>query len=64
KGLSSEEQARIFDPFYTTRKGGTGLGLAVVQQIVEQHHGHIEVDSQPGQGTCITIILPQHKEQT
>lgn len=64
KGLSSAEQAQIFDPFYTTRKEGTGLGLAVVQEIVEQHHGFIEVDSQPGQGTCITIILPRRKEKT
>ena len=58
-GLSSEEQAKIFDPFYTTRKEGIGLGLALVQQIIEQHEGRIEVDSQPGQGTCFTIILPQ-----
>ncbi len=64
RGLSSEEQAHMFDPFYTTRKDGTGLGLAVVQQIVEQHQGRIEVDSQPGQGTCITIILPRPKEQS
>lgn len=62
-GLSSEAQAQMFDPFYTTKKDGTGLGLAVVQQIVEQHQGRIEVDSQPGQGTCITIILPQREEQ-
>jgi two-component system sensor histidine kinase HydH len=63
KGISNDEQAKMFDPFYTTKKDGTGLGLAVVQQIVEQHHGRIEVDSQPGQGTCITIILPRRKEQ-
>ncbi|SHJ48621.1 two-component system, NtrC family, sensor histidine kinase HydH [Malonomonas rubra DSM 5091] len=63
KGISQEEQAKMFNPFYTTKKDGTGLGLAVVQQIVEQHHGRIEVNSQPGQGTCITIILPRREEQ-
>jgi len=63
KGISREEQAKMFDPFYTTRKDGTGLGLALVQQIVEQHNGRIEVTSELGQGTCITIILPLRKEQ-
>lgn len=59
KGLTPEEQARMFDPFFTTRKEGTGLGLAVVQQIVEQHQGRIEVDSEAGQGTCIKLFLPK-----
>ena len=58
KGLSAEEKEKMFDPFYTTRKDGTGLGLAVVQQIVEQHHGQIEVESQENSGTCITVSLP------
>lgn len=64
KGMTSEEQAKMFDPFYTTRKDGTGLGLALVQQIVEQHHGRIEVTSDLGKGTCLSIILPRPKEQT
>jgi two-component system sensor histidine kinase HydH len=63
KGINREEQAKMFDPFYTTRKDGTGLGLALVQQIIEQHNGRIEVTSELGQGTCITIILPLRKEQ-
>ncbi len=63
KGMTSEEQAKMFDPFYTTRKDGTGLGLSLVQQIVEQHQGHIEVTSDLGQGTSISIILPRPKEQ-
>lgn len=62
EGLSSEEQGKMFDPFYTTRKEGTGLGLAVVQQIIEQHGGRIEVASAPGQGTRITVILPRGEE--
>ncbi len=59
RGLSPEDQARMFDPFFTTRKDGTGLGLAMVQQIIEQHNGRIEVETKPGQGTCITLILPK-----
>ncbi len=64
KGLSQEEQAKMFDPFYTTRKDGTGLGLSLVQQIIEQHQGHIEVVSEPGQGCRIIIMLPRRKEQS
>ena len=60
RGLAPEEQSKIFDPFYTTRKEGTGLGLAVVQQIVEQHKGQIRVESEAGQGTCITLSLPRN----
>ncbi len=63
KGMTSEEQAKMFDPFYTTRKDGTGLGLALVLQIVEQHQGRIEVTSELEKGTCISIILPRPKEQ-
>ena len=67
KGLSAEDQARMFDPFFTTRKEGTGLGLVMVQQIVEQHSGRIDVESEEGQGTCIRVTLPQkgnHDEQS
>lgn len=58
-GLTAEEQAKMFDPFFTTRKDGTGLGLAMVQLIIEQHNGRIEVESGEGQGTFIRVILPQ-----
>ena len=59
RGLNPEDQARMFDPFFTTRKEGTGLGLSMVQQIIEQHNGRIEVETKSGQGTCITLILPK-----
>lgn len=62
RGLAGETQEKMFDPFFTTRKDGTGLGLAVVQQIIEQHNGHIEVTSKAGEGTCMTMILPLTKE--
>lgn len=59
KGITPEERSRMFDPFFTTRKTGTGLGLAMVHQIVEQHGGRIEVESVPEQGTTVTVILSQ-----
>jgi two-component system sensor histidine kinase HydH len=58
KGMTENERDKMFDPFFTTRKKGTGLGLAVSHQIVEQHDGHFETESNPGEGTTITIILP------
>ena len=57
-GISQEEQALVFRPFYSTRAGGTGLGLSTTQRIVSQHEGSIDVESQPGRGSCFTIRLP------
>ncbi len=58
RGMSREEREQMFDPFFSTRRSGTGLGLAVSHQIVEQHGGWFEVESQPGEGTTITVVLP------
>jgi len=58
QGMSAEVQKQIFDPFFSTRKDGTGLGLAISHQIVEQHHGQIEVSSSVGEGTTMKVILP------
>jgi signal transduction histidine kinase len=57
-GIGAEDQAKIFDPFYSTKKQGTGLGLALVQQIVVDHGGQIEVESAPGAGTTFTMSFP------
>jgi two-component system, cell cycle sensor histidine kinase and response regulator CckA len=66
EGIPSESIQKIFDPFYTTKDigKGTGLGLSVVHRIVEQHHGHIFVDSEVGKGTTFTILLPRPADRT
>ena len=58
RGMSSEEQDRLFTPFAHAVPGGTGLGLAIVYRIVEEHGGKISVKSAPGSGTAITLTLP------
>ncbi len=57
-GLTQEECARLFTPYYTTKHHGTGLGLAIVQSVVSDHGGNIAVFSEPGQGTTFRIDLP------
>lgn len=62
RGMSEQERERMFDPFFTTGKTGTGLGLAVSHQIIEQHNGSFEIQTAEGKGTTITILLPQEQE--
>jgi signal transduction histidine kinase len=57
-GIDAANLGKVFEPFFTTKKRGTGLGLALVQQIVVDHGGRIEVASAPGAGTTFTITLP------
>lgn len=59
-GIPEEDVARMFDPFFSTRKGGTGLGLALVHRAVEAHRGAILVDGNEGTGACFTVYLPAH----
>jgi signal transduction histidine kinase len=58
KGLTEEECARLFTPYYTTKQHGTGLGLAIAQSVVSDHHGKISVTSEPGKGATFVIELP------
>ncbi len=57
-GISREELPRIFDPYFSKREGGSGLGLATVYSIVQRHHGHIDVDSEVNGGTTFRVYLP------
>ena len=57
-GIEEKDRARIFDPFFSTKKKGTGLGLSVVNGIVTRHNGKVEIDSAPGKGTDFRVILP------
>jgi two-component system, NtrC family, sensor histidine kinase PilS len=61
RGIPLEEQETIFNPFFTTRDEGVGLGLPTVKQIVERFAGHIGVESEPGRGTCFDVFLPQER---
>jgi two-component system sensor histidine kinase PilS (NtrC family) len=60
-GMTEEIRRQAFEPFVTTRPGGTGLGLAVVYAAVAEHNGTVSIDSAPGSGTTVTVELPMHK---
>jgi len=62
-GIPQEQINRIFEPFYTTKKKGTGLGLMIVQRIVRAHGGRIELESQVGRGTTFRVWLPLHERK-
>lgn len=57
-GISEENRKKLFSPFFTTKKNGTGLGLAITYRIIENHHGMINVASEPGKGTTFTLKIP------
>ncbi len=57
-GIPSDVMSKLFVPFFTTRKSGSGLGLAVTRRIIENHHGEITAESEPGQGTTFAVRLP------
>jgi PAS domain S-box-containing protein len=62
-GIPQEQINRIFEPFYTTKKKGTGLGLMIVQRIVRAHKGRIELESRVGSGTTFRVWLPLHERK-
>jgi two-component system sensor histidine kinase PilS (NtrC family) len=61
-GMTEDVRRQAFEPFVTTRPGGTGLGLAVVYAAVAEHGGTVAIDSAPGRGTIVTVELPVHRE--
>lgn len=68
-GISADDLEHIFDPFYTTKhesaeREGTGLGLVIVHQIIQEHGGHVEVESQVGRGTTFLINLPVNPDSS
>lgn len=58
-GIAPTILAEIFDPFFTTKAAGTGLGLAIVRKLVDQHGGHVDVDTRPTVGTTVRVRLPR-----
>ena len=61
KGMTAEEVKRAFDPFYTTKETGSGLGLSISHSIVEEHGGRITITSRPGEGTAVSVVLPVYE---
>jgi signal transduction histidine kinase len=57
-GIAPENIKKIFTPFFTTKTGNLGLGLAITYRIIDWHGGSINFDSQPGNGTTVTVKLP------
>jgi signal transduction histidine kinase len=67
EGIPPQALDRLFDPFFSTRPGGTGLGLTIAQRVVQAHKGMIRVESAPGSGSSFTVELPladQHQGKT
>ena len=63
RGIAAEDLGRVFDPFYSTKERGTGLGLAFVQQVVQEHGGTVRCQSEPGRGTTFTLSFPAAPEE-
>ncbi len=62
-GITHQDKARIFSPFFTTKPSGTGLGLPIVQRIIAEHGGEIMLESAKGSGTTVILSLPAHRER-
>jgi two-component system sensor histidine kinase HydH len=57
-GMAADVRDKIFDMYYTTKPGGSGLGLTIVKQIVDRRGGDLRVESEPGRGTAVRLSLP------
>jgi signal transduction histidine kinase len=57
-GIGGSDVAHVFEPFFSTKPGGSGLGLALVHRILQDHGGDVDVDSTPGGGSTFTLRMP------
>jgi len=62
-GIPPENLSKIFEPYFTTKSNGTGLGLTVVYKVMKEHHGDVRVDSKEGVGTCFSLVFPVPESQ-
>ncbi|MBI5896829.1 MAG: two-component sensor histidine kinase, partial [Desulfobacterales bacterium] len=62
-GISAQAMEKIWDPFFTTKDKGTGLGLGIVKNIIEAHAGQVRIDNRPEGGARVSIRLPIKKEE-
>ncbi len=62
-GIQPEDLGSVFEPYHTTKEEGTGLGLMIVQRILQDHGGQIEIETRPGQGTTVTLLLPRGEKR-
>ena len=60
-GIAPKDRESIFNPFFTTKSSGVGLGLAIVSKIVDEHGGQITVESDVGEGSVFRVFLPMRK---
>jgi signal transduction histidine kinase len=60
RGIAGRDLGHIFEPFYSTKPEGSGLGLALVHRVIGDHGGEVDVRSVPGAGTTITLTVPSH----
>jgi len=62
-GIAADEAKKIFEPFYTTKEQGLGLGMPYAKKVIEQHSGAVSLNSRPGEGTTISIVLPAAQKE-
>src|SRR5690606_1016148 len=62
-GISEEHISRLFEPYFTRKRNGVGLGLAFTLNIIQSHSGSIDVSSEPGKGTLFMVTLPLYKDE-
>jgi two-component system sensor histidine kinase HydH len=63
RGITEENLPFVFNPFFSTKATGTGMGMAIAQRLVQEHLGRMELDSQVGRGTTVSLLLPVSPHQ-